>query len=148
MDLTKQECYRREDHVYHSFDISGHSFLLTFNVLVLMEESKEILHYLYLARSFGGNKEHRTEKGMLTKLDERETQSLRSRFSKMSPLIILGIGLMWLVCLLWDFMLIITTIYYHTFQEKLIGTVLAFIMWYVLYKKVFFYTFRLEYFIS
>lgn len=146
--LSKKECYLRDDHVYHSFNISGHSFLLTYNVLLLMEESKEILRFLGLGRRFSRTStENGTGKDSLAKLDKAEMHRLRLRCITMAPLIALGIVMVGVLALLWDFMLIVTSIYYHTFWEKLIGTSLAFAMWYVLYKKIFLCLFKWDIFL-
>ncbi|KAK8743681.1 hypothetical protein OTU49_001207 [Cherax quadricarinatus] len=147
--LTKRECLKLDGHVYDSYDISGHSYLMTYCVLIMMEESKEILYFLCLGRVLNGAPPLNTfEKISCPKLEEKEIKILQSRFSIMSPLVVLSFVCVCLLCLLWDFMYIITTIYYHTFSEKVIGTMLALIMWYLLYRQLFVYIFKYKFFLS
>ncbi|XP_047501494.1 acyl-coenzyme A diphosphatase FITM2-like isoform X4 [Penaeus chinensis] len=54
MNFTKRECVKRPEHEYVSFDISGHSFLLVYCIMIIMEESKEILYFLQLSRHYRG----------------------------------------------------------------------------------------------
>ncbi|KAK7075220.1 hypothetical protein SK128_020059 [Halocaridina rubra] len=49
-DLPKRECLKRK-YEYISFDISGHSYLLTYCVLILMEESKESINLLKIIKN-------------------------------------------------------------------------------------------------
>ncbi|XP_063611439.1 acyl-coenzyme A diphosphatase FITM2-like [Penaeus indicus] len=132
LNFTKRECVKRPEHEYISFDISGHSFLLIYCIMIIMEESKDILYFLQLSRHFRGAP---TIEGK--EAPGKEVKNLEKVFKIMSPLIILALLSMVALSLLWDFMLIITTIYYHSLSEKLLGTVLSLGMWYILYKRIF-----------
>lgn len=136
--LTKAECLSTEGWEYLSFDISGHSYLLTYCVLIMMEESKEILYFLWLGRRlFGEIDRDRMEDSAWPNLDEKQVKSLRRRFPKLSPLVAVTFLNMCALALLWDFMLLVTTLYYHTLAEKVIGTALALLMWSFLYRAAF-----------
>lgn len=148
LKLTKKECYNKDNHMYHSFDISGHSYLLTYCVLIMMEESKEILHFLCLGRYLHGAPKDSTEEVTWPKFEEKEAKSLKPRFTILSPLVVIGFVCVVVLCLLWDFMLIVTTVYYHSFLEKVIGTILAVSMWYMLYRRLFIYIFKYNFFHS
>lgn len=167
VNLGKRECLKHKGHVYHSFDISGHSYLLVYCVLVLMEESKSILYYLQLGRYLrgeppeGGNTTTKTShiigntgdntsennmnharksswtRPMWTEPSEADVNLLRRLYPVISPLLTISLLFMVFLALLWDFMLIITTIYYHTFPEKVLGTFLAVGMWHLVYGRVF-----------
>lgn len=133
-DFSKRECVKRPEHEYISFDISGHSFLLIYCMMILMEESKDILYYLQLSRYFQGAP---APEGSENAVLGNETKSLEKVFRLVSPVILIAFLAMVAISLLWDFMLIITTIYYHSLMEKLLGTLLSVGMWYILYKRVF-----------
>ncbi|KAG0722739.1 FIT family protein CG10671 [Chionoecetes opilio] len=143
--VTKKECLSTEGREYFSFDISGHSYLLTYCVMIMMEESKEILYFLWLGRRlFGDTAQDKTETSAWPDLNEKQVKALKSRFSKLSPFVAFTFLNMCALALLWDFMLLVTTLYYHTFAEKVIGTVLALLMWGFLYKAAFPWLFTLE----
>ncbi|XP_027212874.2 acyl-coenzyme A diphosphatase FITM2 isoform X2 [Penaeus vannamei] len=133
--FAKRECVKRPEHEYVSFDISGHSFLLTYCIMIIIEESKEMLYFLQLSRYFRGAP---PLEGNESQVLDKEVKNLESVFKIMSPLIILAFMAMVAISLLWDLMLIVTTIYYHSLLEKLLGTVLSLCMWYILYKRIFF----------
>ncbi|XP_071513133.1 acyl-coenzyme A diphosphatase FITM2-like isoform X2 [Panulirus ornatus] len=147
-ELTKKECHNKADHVYHSFDISGHSYLLTYCVLIMMEESKEIVYFLCLRRYLRGAHEDTVEEVSLPVLEAKEAKRMTLRLTILSPIVVIVFMCVVLLCLLWDFMLIVTTIYYHTFLEKVIGTTLAVSMWYMLYRRSFLCIFRYNIFNS
>lgn len=143
--LTKAECRSTEGGEFDSFDISGHSYLLTYCVLIMMEESKDILYFLWLGgRLFGESARDKMQDSAWPNLDEKQVKSLRRRFPKLSPFVAVTFLNMCALSLLWDFMLLVTTLYYHTFAEKVIGTVLALLMWGFLYRAIFPWLFKLK----
>ncbi|KAK4314959.1 hypothetical protein Pmani_013785 [Petrolisthes manimaculis] len=153
VNLGKRECFKHKGHTYHSFDISGHSYLLIYCVLVLMEESKSVLYYLQLGqylrgappeagKSTGNNnsdfrKPSWTQPKWMEPSSEGDAELLRWLHPLVSPFLTAAFLFMVFLALLWDFMLIITTIYYHTFPEKVLGTGLAVGMWYLVYGIIF-----------
>uniref|UniRef100_A0A0P4WFT3 FIT family protein n=1 Tax=Scylla olivacea TaxID=85551 RepID=A0A0P4WFT3_SCYOL len=147
LTLTKTECLSNEGWQYFSFDISGHSYLLIYCVLIMMEESKEIIYFVWLkGQLFGEAVKNRKEDSNWPDLDEKQLKSLRRRFPKVSPVVAVTFFNMCALALLWDFMLLVTTLYYHTFAEKVIGTVLALLMWAFLYRGAFPWLFSLKIF--
>lgn len=149
LTLPKAECLSTEGWQYFSFDISGHSYLLIYCVLIMMEESKEIIYFVWLkSQLFGEATKNRKEDSSWPDLDEKQVKSLRKRFSKVSPVVAVTFFNMCALALLWDFMLVVTTLYYHTFAEKMIGTVLALLMWCFLYRGAFPWLFSLKIFKS
>ncbi|XP_068213720.1 acyl-coenzyme A diphosphatase FITM2-like [Palaemon carinicauda] len=135
-DITKRECLKRRGYEYDSFDISGHSYLMTYCVLILMEESKESLYFLQLSR-YLRKAEIPVKDSDHPLLDRNEAAQLETNFNVMRPIILISYLAVFFLCILWDFMLIITTIYYHTFSEKVLGSILAMCMWYLLYNFIF-----------
>lgn len=115
----------------------------------MMEESKEIIYFVWLkSQLFGEAAKNRKEDSSWPDLDEKQVKSLRKRFSKVSPVVAVTFFNMCALALLWDFMLVVTTLYYHTFAEKMIGTVLALLMWCFLYRGAFPWLFSLKIFKS
>ena len=143
LTLTKAQCLSNEGWQYFSFDISGHSYLLIYCVLIIMEESKEIIYFVWLKRKLFDDA---AEDSSWPDLDEKQVNSLRRRFPKLSPVLAVTFFNMSALALLWDFMLLVTTLYYHTFAEKVIGTVLALLMWAFLYRGAFPWLFALKIF--
>ncbi|XP_045108192.1 acyl-coenzyme A diphosphatase FITM2-like isoform X1 [Portunus trituberculatus] len=149
LPLTKAQCLSTDGRQYFSFDISGHSYLLTYCVLIMMEESKEIIYFVWLKRQlFDEAARIRKEDSSWPDFDEKQVKSLRRRFPKVSPVVAFTFFNMSILALLWDFMLLVTTLYYHTFAEKVIGTVLALLSWAFLYRRVFPWLFSLKIFRS
>jgi len=106
--LTKRAC-RREGFIWRGFDISGHCFLLTWNNLVIVEETKLVLTRL------GGSK---------------------VRHSLLDATITCVHILLGLLMLLWEVMMFCTCLYFHTTTEKVLGTMCAIIPWMLLYRVV------------
>ena len=104
--LTKREC-RKEGFGWRGFDISGHCFLLTWNNLVIIEETKLVL--LSLGRT---NKKHSI-------LD--------------LPIASIHV-LLCMLMLLWELMMFCTSLYFHTTLEKVLGTLCAITPWLLLYR--------------
>jgi hypothetical protein len=106
--LTMKEC-RRNGFRWRGFDISGHCFLLTWNNLVIIEETRLVV--LSLGRT----------KNKQPMLD--------------IPIASIHILLSFLM-LLWELMMFCTSMYFHTTVEKVLGTMCAITPWLLLYKVV------------
>eukprot|EP00092_Neocalanus_flemingeri_P007263 GFUD01007843.1.p1 GENE.GFUD01007843.1~~GFUD01007843.1.p1 ORF type:complete len:265 (-),score=55.53 GFUD01007843.1:91-885(-) len=106
--LTKRAC-RKEGFDWRGFDISGHCFLLTWNNLVIIEETKLVMLSL---------KGHKVRHSWLD-----------------LPIKCIYI-LLGLLMLLWEVMMFCTCLYFHTTTEKVLGTMCAIIPWLLLYKAV------------
>ncbi|ROT81216.1 putative fat storage-inducing transmembrane protein 2-like [Penaeus vannamei] len=93
--FAKRECVKRPEHEYVSFDISGHSFLLTYCIMIIIEESKEMLYFLQLSRYFRG----------APPLEGNESQVLDKEFTSLLPFLFAweGFSVLQLVCLLSSF---------------------------------------------
>lgn len=87
------------------FDISGHTFLLTFSNLLLSSEMKH-------------------SETMSEINDMKHTSAISPKSLKL-PLLALQT--------LWDFMLLQTTLYYHTILQKAIALVWAICAWYLVH---------------
>lgn len=94
---------------WSGFDVSGHCFILILSILMIIEE-------LNLVQS-SSNQKRRTKTRSLT------TSMLRN-------------GMLALLTLWW-IMLFATAVYFHSFSEKLAGTMIALGVWYLMYEIIF-----------
>lgn len=115
---SKRPCLR-DGHNWLGFDISGHSFLLVHCLLFLNEEAQVILS---LSKSL--DQLERTERSAPS-----PTLATTYRFQ----LRIITIALLFFT-LLWEFMLFITALYFHTSVQKIVGMIIAMGGWVVVYK--------------
>jgi len=106
--ITRREC-RKKGFSWRGFDISGHCFLLTWNNLVIIEETKLVL------QSLGRTKKRHPM------LDV--------------PIASIHI-LLCMLMLLWELMMFCTSLYFHTTLEKVLGTMCAITPWLLLYRVV------------
>ncbi len=131
-NILSQKACTKEGHHWSGFDISGHIFLLTYCVLVITEEAVNIK--LELWREFEGtlSLEHRVvSKNPRLKPWLSYLYSLLGPF--IEPLELCGLALI----LVWMFMILATSLYFHTFMEKVLGYLVAMSAWYVTYKVLY-----------
>lgn len=146
-DITK---YHKKDtclasgNNWKGFDISGHCFLLIFSNLVMLEEGKAYLGWEKI-KDFLRNEEHRRMNDdqdksdtPLTKLKNEEFLHLKNEFPKRTPYVRMLFCMMAILMIFWDFMLLITVLYFHMMIEKVVASAFAVLTWFGLYK--FFYT--------
>lgn len=135
---TKATCLHA-GHMWNGFDISGHSFILIYGSLVLIEEARCLMNWdgikdnIRLEEYQRCTKDSSANNNPLRNLSEQEFETLQVNYEKYTPYIRgLFIGI---TCLqvIWDFMLFTTLLYYHVMVEKLLGGVLAIITWFLTY---------------
>ena len=111
---SKRICHLQGFH-WDGFDISGHTFLLTYSALIITEE-------LQVKQWFSST--------------NSETDP-PPHFKHLSPLMAAVIDAFFtgsaLLLLLWEFMLVCTTLYFHTVLQKVFGALIAFFTWYITY---------------
>ncbi|XP_069739839.1 acyl-coenzyme A diphosphatase FITM2 [Narcine bancroftii] len=103
---TKDVC-SKQGHSWVGFDISGHSFLLSYCILMIMEETA-IMNEIY-------------------KLEQKPQKAISTIIK--SLFIALNI-----LFLLWIWMFFCTAVYFHDLPQKMIGTILGISAWYLTYK--------------
>ncbi|CAG0894173.1 unnamed protein product [Cyprideis torosa] len=158
-NLTKQstkEMCRDKGGIWKSFDISGHAFLLIYCNLVMMQEAVAILGWEGLKDTFSREEFARKaaasggpdggEETALRDLPEKEFQAARDYYHKVTPWVKVGVPtsffqtlfiLMTLLSMLYDVLLAGTILYFHIMTEKLIGGLLAIVLWFVTYRMWF-----------
>ena len=111
---SKRSCHFQGFH-WDGFDISGHAFLLIHSALIIGEEIQV--------------------KQWLSILESGESAGLSRRPNVLlNPLTNLFFTCSSLLLLLWEFMLVCTTVYFHNVQQKVLGALIALFTWYVTYR--------------
>ncbi|XP_067932415.1 acyl-coenzyme A diphosphatase FITM2-like [Watersipora subatra] len=115
--LSAKRACLREGHAWLGFDISGHCFLLTFSLGAINGESP-ILYQIS------------------RKLDtiERVDDSAVVLRSKYRFLLRCSVLMLVVLSLLWEFMLFVTSLYFHTTSQKVLGMTFAAIGWFLVYR--------------
>jgi len=101
------------------FDISGHTFLLLFSILILTEEARA---YDELPPCPAPNDEH---------IPNRDEYLSFKRMRNVAQALYIAL---FFLHLFWDFQLIVTVLHYHTLAHKLVGALVAVACWYLTYK--------------
>lgn len=119
----------RSGHKWNGFDPSGHVFLLTYCVFIITEEAANIK--LEVWNEFNGTLP--LERRALSKQPHltnwlKRLHAFGSYYTE--ALELYGIALL----VVWVFMVTTTSLFFHTFLEKLLGYVLAVLSWYVSYR--------------
>uniref|UniRef100_A0A2R5LKW7 Putative inositol phospholipid synthesis protein scs3p n=1 Tax=Ornithodoros turicata TaxID=34597 RepID=A0A2R5LKW7_9ACAR len=117
------------------FDISGHSFLLIYCNLLIMEEAKSLRGWEKIGEMIRNEKFD--EDSPLKEIPEEKLVVLREEYSKLTPYIrYLFVGMTFL-SILWDVMLVCTVIYFHTMVQKVSGGIIAVLLWFVTYRLLY-----------
>ncbi|XP_044296239.1 acyl-coenzyme A diphosphatase FITM2 [Varanus komodoensis] len=101
--LNKLQC-QKAGHFWHGFDISGHSFLLSYCALMIVEEMA-VMHSV--------------------------TTSQGSRLHRAVSILFLALSCLTLI---WLLMFLTTAIYFHDFFQKFFGTLVGLFAWYGTYR--------------
>ncbi|RWS13645.1 FIT family protein CG10671-like protein [Dinothrombium tinctorium] len=114
------------------FDISGHTFLLLFSNLIILEECVAMVGW----ESFGDQLNAKQQHYQKIYRENYQQHIMFSRY--IIPIRILFI-LLTLLSILWDFMLVQTALFYHTMIQKFIAFLFALSLWFLLYKLIYKY---------
>ncbi|XP_072133017.1 acyl-coenzyme A diphosphatase FITM2 [Mobula birostris] len=106
-EFENRRACSKQGHLWIGFDISGHSFLLSYCVLMMIEETAIM------------NELHKVEQ----KPGKATSTIIKSLFIALNAL-----------CLLWIWMFFCTAIYFHDLPQKIIGTTFGLSAWYLTYK--------------
>lgn len=148
--LNREECISGGFR-WKGFDVSGHCFLLVFSNLVLIEEGKAYLGWEKI-KDMIRNEEYRrlspdygnptapadTESPtVLGKLKLTEFLYLRTNYIKYTQPVRCLFVMMGAFVMLWDVMLICTALYFHIMIEKVMATLVAILIWFILYRGIY-----------
>ena len=130
--LSSQLC---NENSWSGLDISGHSFLLVYSSLIILEESKIFSLWDSLPKRLPSMKKSK-QRNCASSPTDQITESSRL-FENRAPLIYLSIILVTILFLLWNFMLLMTLIYFHNTLQKVLGFLFAVLGWIASYKYLF-----------
>ncbi|CAH1155748.1 unnamed protein product [Phaedon cochleariae] len=136
---TKMICLR-EGHVWNGFDMSGHSFILIYGSLFLIEETRCVINWdtikehMRLEEHSRITKETKDRVNPLRNLTDKVFHQTKVNYEKYTPYIRLLFVLITIIQILWDIMLISTILYYHIMIEKFLGGASAIVTWFLTYR--------------
>nr|XP_045625244.1 acyl-coenzyme A diphosphatase FITM2-like [Procambarus clarkii] len=138
---NKYDCNAGGFH-WHSFDISGHAFLLVYINLFIVEEAKAIVGWEGIRDQIRIERHNRGEsqidpnenKTPLESLSEEEMVVLKLNYDQFTPYIRGIFCIMTLMSILSDVMLACTIIFFHTMPQKVAGGAIAIATWFLTYR--------------
>lgn len=136
---SKESCLKA-GHVWNGFDTSGHSFILIYGSLLLIEEARSMINwdsikeYLRLEEHSRTARETEQNINPLRHLSEEEFKTLQINYEKYTPYIRSLFILITVFQTMWDVMLICTMLYYHVMIEKFLGGCIAILTWFFTYR--------------
>uniref|UniRef100_A0A8D8YND6 FIT family protein CG10671 n=1 Tax=Cacopsylla melanoneura TaxID=428564 RepID=A0A8D8YND6_9HEMI len=124
---------------WSGFDISGHSFLLIYSVLIMIEESKPIQGWPRIQIDLDSEKHARSlneksEKRFFQHLSLDEIKRTEKNFTSYRRYVCFNFIGVCVLSLIWDLMILTTAMYYHTMLEKFVSGLIAIFTWYVTYR--------------
>ena len=132
-DILKRSQCIKEGHRWAGFDISGHVFLLTYCIYVITEECANIK--LEVWGEYDGALQYQSR--VVDKLNEK-TKELLPQVHHLSNYFVDKLEILALTeILLWTVMMTATSLYFHTFTEKVLGYVVGLVSWYVTYRLLY-----------
>ncbi|KAG5880679.1 hypothetical protein JTB14_028434 [Gonioctena quinquepunctata] len=127
-------------HVWNGFDLSGHSFILIYGSLFLIEETRCIMNWdtikehIRLEEHNRMIKDGKEKSNPLRLLSDKELKELKHNYEKFTPYIRLLFISIAVIQILWDVMLLSTMLYYHIMIEKFLAGALAVLTWFFTYR--------------
>ncbi|XP_069113037.1 acyl-coenzyme A diphosphatase FITM2-like [Argopecten irradians] len=114
------------------FDISGHVFLLIHNLLTISEEVKFFKDWSKLETIL--DKENLAD---LKNIKESEIRTTKQAYKELTPYIKINVIFLAVLTVLWEFMLIISTVYrFHTLTQKVSAAFIAVGCWFISYRMI------------
>lgn len=129
---TKQKC-RRAGKMWLAFDISGHVFVLTYGLLTIIEECRVFKDWKRLREILD-----KEDLQQVRKLNPDELDRAKEAYEYLTPYIKLNIICLAVLTLIYEFMLIITSVYrFHSLTEKVAASMIAVVSWFLTYQVIF-----------
>nr|CAG4646342.1 EOG090X07YX [Macrothrix elegans] len=142
INLTSRKQCINKGYSWNSFSISGHTFILIYCTLIIMEEAKALMSWETIKDHLRIEIHNRTteqssQSTPLESLTLKQLETANQSFETLTPLIrILFIGMTILV-VVWDVMLMATIIYFHSTPEKFVASIVATLIWFFTYRFMF-----------
>nr|CAG4640951.1 EOG090X07YX [Eulimnadia texana] len=125
---------------WHSFSISGHTFILIYCTLIIMEEAKALVgwegikDFIRMEDHNRTSNEEARDGTALELLTEDQFVQVKEKYEKYTPYVRFLFIAMAVLSLIWDVMLTSTVIYFHTTPEKFLASVVAVLVWFFTYR--------------
>jgi hypothetical protein len=120
----------RAGYVWRGFDISGHTFILIFSTLLILEEVSVMIGWEPFGHQLSAHHQHLVK---TKQTPNRQHLAFEKRILPIRGLFFL----LTVLTLIWDYMLIQTALFYHSMIQKLIAAVWALVVWFVAYKIIY-----------
>ncbi|KAM9752646.1 acyl-coenzyme A diphosphatase FITM2 [Menidia menidia] len=104
-DLTSKATCRQAGYRWQGYDISGHSFILSYSALLIMEETAPMAFL--------------------------KTANLSALNKMVLNLLYMALNL---IMIMWVWMFVCTSVYFHDPSHKLLGTTCGVLSWYITYR--------------
>lgn len=126
-DATKFECIKNGHAWNEGHDISGHIFLLMYAVLIINEELQayDRCYKIPTSKSKVPNDEATTNE---VEVQNKLVEKLASIVHMILP------SFAAFLTILWEFMILSTSLYFHTMLHKIEGGIIATICWWITYR--------------
>lgn len=137
--VDKISCLKN-GYFWNGFDVSGHSFILIYSSLVMIEETRAINGWESIKDYIRDEKYSRSiddksaSVNPLKNISTEELNILIMCYENFTPYVRALFIAIAALQLLWDVMLVSTILYYHIMVEKFISGVIAILTWFVTYR--------------
>ena len=125
--MTRKAC-RANGGTWNGFDISGHVFLMLYNLLFIGEEVKVIADWERI-QDFIQEEEFQG----LDRLKPDDLVNLKRAFHDYKPYVLISTVCVTALSLIWEVTILITVLYFHNMPEKVIGAGFAAAGWFLTY---------------
>lgn len=130
-EIKSKIACRKAAFPWDGFDISGHTFLLTFCVLIINEELSRAKKFMTRYHVQPSNNQNHVETEIINVFGLGVKEKMLDAILE-----ILSLALI-LLMLLWEVMLFFTCAYFHSLLQKLIGLVIGVSSYYTCYRFLF-----------
>lgn len=126
---SKLACHRN-GYFWDGFDTSGHSFLLIHCCLTISEEIQMVKYLEKKIQETYNQQSPGSKQGL--------SFNALAWYKILWPVIYLVFICTALLMVLWEFLLVVTCVYFHSVEEKLLGALAAILTWYSTYNFLYF----------
>nr|CAG4644046.1 EOG090X07YX [Lepidurus arcticus] len=138
---TKKHCLAKGA-TWQTLSVSGHSFILVYCSLIIMEEAKALIGWEGIKDCIRIEEHNRTvicadddkEDTGLELLPRDQFEKLKEDYRRFTPYVRALFIAMTGLAVLWDVMLIATVLYFHTMVEKFLASAIAVLVWFFTYR--------------
>ncbi|CAI9720790.1 acyl-coenzyme A diphosphatase FITM2-like [Octopus vulgaris] len=129
---TRHKC-KEAGRVWLAFDVSGHVFLLTHNLLTIVEECRVFKDWKRLRELL-----QNPDVQQMRKVSSEEVNLSKDANEKLTPYIKAAVIMLTFFTLVWEFMLLITSVYrFHSLAEKVAASMVSVICWFISYRIIY-----------